>query len=433
MQSLSVEIIVLSVSVLLFFGLFVYKSNQNSDLRQELDEKNSLNESQELKIKALEDKNLALEQNFRELDMEYAVLYTRFEESTKANNEKIRLLDEAKESLKNQFENLANQIFESKSKNFESENQRQLQLLLKPFREQISEFSRRSQEQFLNEAKERYLLKDEILRLKELNERISEDAINLTNALKGENKTQGNWGEIVLEKILEESGLRAGHEYETQGSFKDDNGALLRPDVVIHLPDNKDIVVDSKVSLVAYERFMRMQDPSQKEAALKQHIASIDAHVKALSGKKYDSLDALRSLDFVLMFMPIEGAFLLALEHDGEFFHRAYTKNIIIVSPSTLLVTLRTIEHIWRREHQEENAKEIAKSAEDLYDKFVGFIEDIKNIGEQIQKTSIQYEKAMNKLSTGKGNLIKRVENMRKLGLNPKKKIDQNLIEKSEV
>jgi DNA recombination protein RmuC len=335
--------------------------------------------------------------------------------------------------MKNQFENLANQIFESKSKNFERENQRQLQLLLKPFREQISEFSRRSQEQFLNEAKERYLLKDEILRLKELNERISEDAINLTNALKGENKTQGNWGEIVLEKILEESGLRAGHEYETQGSFKDDNGALLRPDVVIHLPDNKDIVVDSKVSLVAYERFMRMQDPSQKEAALKQHIASIDAHVKALSGKKYDSLDALRSLDFVLMFMPIEGAFLLALEHDGEFFHRAYTKNIIIVSPSTLLVTLRTIEHIWRREHQEENAKEIAKSAEDLYDKFVGFIEDIKNIGEQIQKTSMQYEKAMNKLSTGKGNLIKRVENMRKLGLNPKKKIDQNLIEKSEV
>lgn len=425
MQSLPLDIIALVVIALIFFGLYLYQRNDSKRLVLEL------KEERQLRLRVSEHYD-ALHANHQELDRDYAILHTRFEEKDRANQEKIRLLDEAKSALTLQFENLANQIFESKSKSFESENQKQLALLLKPFREQISAFSKRSEDQFVHEAKERHLLKDEILRLKELNYRISQDAINLTNALKGDNKTQGNWGEVVLEKVLENSGLRAGYEYETQDSYKGDDGRLLRPDVVVHLPQSKDIVIDSKVSLVAYDAFMRCEDPDEKAQALKQHIASIESHVKGLSEKKYETLNSLRSLDFVLLFMPIEGAFLLALEHDESFFQKAYNKNIIIVSPSTLLVTLRTIEHIWRREHQEENAKEIAKSAEDLYDKFVGFVEDMQGIGMQISKTNDYYDKAMNKLSRGKGNLIRRTENMRELGLKPKKKLSTALLEESE-
>jgi len=426
MQSLPLDIIALILLVLSFFGLYLYQRNESMRLSSALEKEHQLH----LHVSEQYD---ALHANHQELDRDYAILHTRFEEKDRANQEKIRLLDEAKSTLKLQFENLANQIFESKSKSFESENQKQLALLLKPFREQISAFSKRSEQQFVDEAKERHLLKDEILRLKELNYRISQDAINLTNALKGENKTQGNWGEIVLEKVLENSGLRAGYEYETQGSYKSDDGRLLRPDVVVHLPQGKDIVIDSKVSLVAYDAFMCSEDPEEKAQALKEHIFSIESHVKGLSEKKYDTLESLRSLDFVLLFMPIEGAFLLALEHDESFFQKAYHKNIIIVSPSTLLVTLRTIEHIWRREYQEENAKEIAKSAEDLYDKFVGFVEDMQGIGTQISKTNDYYDKAMNKLSRGKGNLIRRTETMRELGLKPKKKLSTALLEEAEV
>ncbi len=226
-----------------------------------------------------------------------------------------------------------------------------------------------------------------------------------------------------MERILEESGLREGMEYETQGSFKGEEGNTLRPDVIIHLPQNKDIVIDSKVSLVAYERFMSTESPVEKESALKNHLASINAHIKGLSEKQYEKLEGVHTLDFILLFMPIEGAFLLALEQDGSFFSRAYEKNIMIVSPSTLLVTLRTIEHIWRTERQEQNAQEIARQAEALYDKFVAFVEDLTKIGDQIGKTQESYDKALNKLSTGKGNLLRRVELMKKLGLKPKKSL----------
>ncbi len=375
----------------------------------------------------------AAQSRYLELDRDYAILHTRFEEQTRASAEKIRLLDEAKKALSQQFENLANQIFERKSQSFQLEHQKQLELLLKPFREQISAFSRQSQEQFVHDAKERHLLKDEIVRLKELNLRISEDALNLTNALKGENKTQGNWGEVVLERILEESGLREGREYLTQGSYRDEAGRLLRPDVVVLLPQNKQIVIDSKVSLNAYERFMRSDDPQEKEQLLHQHILSIDAHIKGLGSKRYESLEGIHTLDFVLMFMPIEGAFLLALEHDGAFFRRAYENNIMIVSPSTLLVTLRTIEHIWRRERQEENAREIARHAEELYDKFVGFAQEMEKVGEQLGKTQESYERAMNRLARGKGNLVRRVETMRDLGLKPKKQLSQALLEQDDA
>ncbi|MEA3374068.1 MAG: DNA recombination protein RmuC [Campylobacterota bacterium] len=355
------------------------------------------------------------------LERDYAVLHTRFEEASRSANEKIKLLDEAKESLKSQFENLANQIFDKKSKSFDELQQKNLGLLLQPFREQITHFSKQTEERFVKESSDRAILQKEISLLKTLNERIGEDALNLTKALKGENKTQGNWGEIVLERILEQSGLREGSEYETQGSFKDSSGKTLRPDVIVHLPQEKDIIIDSKVSLVAYETFMNAEDPVEKERALKQHIASIQSHIKGLSEKRYEDLEGLKSLDFVLLFMPIEGAFLLALEQDGSFFKTAYEHNIMVVSPSTLLVTLRTIEHIWRTERQEQNAQEIVRQAENLLDKFAAFVEDMNKIGTHIERTQGAYDDAMNKLSSGKGNLVRRAENMQKLGLKPKK------------
>jgi len=382
----------------------------------------SINEDLEKYIELEKDYRL-LDEEKNGLDRDFAVLQTRHDDAQTSHEEKIALLNDAKESLKQQFNQLANEIFDSKSRSFEAHSQERLQLLLKPFREQISGFSKQTEERFIKENSERAILHKELSRLRELNEQITQDAKNLTNALKGENKTQGNWGEIVLERILEESGLREGMEYETQGSFKNGSGSTLRPDVIVHLPQEKDIVIDSKVSLVAYERFMSADAPEEKEQALKQHLDSIHTHIKDLSEKRYESLQGINTLDFILLFMPIEGAFLLALEQDGSFYSRAYEKNIMIVSPSTLLVTLRTIEHIWRTERQEQNAQEIARQAEALYDKFAAFVEDLTKIGEQIDKSQESYEKALNKLSSGKGNLLRRVEKMKDLGLKPKKKI----------
>ncbi|MDP3266532.1 MAG: DNA recombination protein RmuC [Sulfuricurvum sp.] len=386
--------------------------------------------TQEHALRIENDAKLEIKRNeCNALERDYAVLHTRHEESARGFEEKIRLLDEAKIQMKAQFEHLATQIFEQKAKTFDEAHTKGLDLLLKPFREQITNFSKQSEERFLHDAKERQSIKDEIIRLKSLNERLSEDAINLTNALKGENKTQGNWGEIVLERILEESGLREGHEYDIQSTLEGEEGKKYRPDVIVHLPQNKDIIIDSKVSLVAYEAFVRATDDESRAHALKQHLVSIHGHIKGLSQKRYEQLSGVKTLDFVLLFMPIEGAFLLALEQDNTFFKTAYEQNIVVVSPSTLLVTLRTIEHIWRSEYQERNAKEIAASAEALYEKLVAFVEDMEKIGDSIARTQKSYEGAMNKLSTGKGNLIRRAESMRKLGLKPKKALPESLID----
>jgi len=372
------------------------------------------------KEELIQNANILLQEK-NDLQLQYAVLNTRYEEEIKSSHEKLQTLKDAKEELSREFKVLANQIFEDKSKQFSSANKEQLELLLKPFREQITSFSLQTKEQFNTGQKDRHLLKDELSRLKQMNEQLSQDAINLTNALKGENKTQGNWGEIVLESILEQSGLRSGVEYELQATLKSEEGKSYRPDVIIHMPQDRDIIIDSKVSLVAYERFVNAEDPGQKAQALKEHILSISSHVKGLSDKKYEKLEGVNSLDFVLLFMPIEGAFLIALEQDGEFFKRAYENNILVVSPSTLLVTLRTIEHIWRTQRQEEHAKKIADEAEAMYDKLVLFVEEMQKVGSHIQKAQDSYDTSMNRLKTGKGNIIKRAQNMVKLGLKPKK------------
>lgn len=414
-------------------GWALMRSRQNLLYLQSQNEQLQNAVSQEYTARMeIQTKHEVLNRDYHALERDYAILHTRHEESSRSFEEKIRLLDEAKVQMKVQFEQLAAQIFEQKAKTFDEAHTKGLDLLLKPFREQIAQFATQSKEQFIHDAKERQSIKDEILRLKTLNERLSQDAINLTQALKGENKTQGNWGEIVLERILEESGLREGHEYEVQSTLSDEEGKKFRPDVIVHLPQNKDIIIDSKVSLVAYDAFVRAENDEARSQALKQHLLSIHAHIKGLSGKRYEQLSGVRTLDFVLLFMPIEGAFLLALEQDNTFFKTAYEQNIVVVSPSTLLVTLRTIEHIWRSEYQERNAKAIAESAEALYEKLVAFVEDMEKIGEQIGRTQKSYEGAMNKLSTGKGNLIRRVESMRKLGLKPKKTLPSSLTDIDE-
>ncbi|WP_455756879.1 DNA recombination protein RmuC [Sulfurimonas sp.] len=371
--------------------------------------------------KDLESRHVEINKELHELKLNYAILNTRYEEEIKSSNEKLAVLQDAKDELNKEFKLLANQIFEDKSKQFSHNQKEQLEVLLKPFREQITNFSAQSREQFNETAKDGYLLKDELLRLKEMNAQLSQDAINLTNALKGENKTQGNWGEIILERILEESGLREGVEYKIQSTLKSQEGKTYRPDVIIHMPKNRDVVVDSKVSLVAYERFINEDNPHAKEIALNEHLKSISAHVKELSAKDYDKLDGINTLDYVLLFMPIEGAFLLALSEDGEFFKRAYDNNILVVSPSTLLVTLRTIEHIWRTQRQQENALKIANEAEAMYEKLVGFVDEMKKVETHLQKAQDSFDTSMNKLKSGRGNVIKRAENIVALGIKPKK------------
>lgn len=364
-----------------------------------------------------------LQERCKNLELQYAVLQTKHEEQLNASAQKLELLQKAKEDLNREFKLLANKIFEDKAEQFSHTSQEQLSLMLKPFREQITAFSKEAKERSASHLKETYLLKDELSRLKEMNSQLSQDAINLTKALKGENKTQGNWGEIVLENILEQSGLRKGVEYELQVNLKSTEGKTYFPDVIIHMPEERDIIVDSKVSLVAYERFINAEDESVKKLSLKEHINSIKSHVKELSEKKYEKLEGINTLDFVLLFMPIEGAFLLALEQDGEFFKSAYEQNILVVSPSTLLVTLRTIEHIWRTQRQEEHALKIANEAEAMYDKLVGFVEELKKVGTHLQKAQESYDTSMNRLSSGRGNVIKRAQNIVKLGLKPKKKL----------
>nr|WP_275715161.1 DNA recombination protein RmuC [Sulfurimonas sp. SAG-AH-194-L11] len=378
---------------------------------------------QKSKLELVEYETQEAYERINNLELQYAVLQTRYEEEIKASSQKLKLLQGAKDELSNEFKTLASKIFDDKSKQFSRSSKEQLELMLKPFREQITNFSAQTKEQFLSHSKETYLLKDELLRLKQMNDQLSQDAINLTKALKGENKTQGNWGEIVLENILEQSGLRLGVEYELQATLKSQEGKSYRPDVIIHMPEKRDIIIDSKVSLVAYERFMSSDIESEKIQALKEHILSIKAHIKGLSDKKYEKLEGVNSLDFVLLFMPIEGAFLLALQEDGEFFKNAYNQNILVVSPSTLLVTLRTIEHIWRTQHQEEHAKRIAAEAEAMYDKLVGFVDEMKKVGLHLEKAQSSYDISMNRLKTGRGNVIKRAENIVKLGLKPKKSL----------
>ena len=355
--------------------------------------------------------------------------YTSLEE--KLNTQKAEL-ESLQEKFKNEFKVLAQEILNKNSKSFAEHNKKEIDVILAPFKEKLQSFEKKVEDNYEKGQKERITLKAEVKNLIDMNEKLSKDAVNLTKALKGDVKTQGNWGEVILERILEKSGLVKDREYYVQNSLTSEDGKTYRPDVIVHLPDEKRVIIDSKVSLVAYEKFSSAEDNEERNAHLKQHIVSIKAHVKGLSDKKYQNLYGIDGLDFVLLFIPIEGAFSAALQADNGLFQEAFDKNVVLVSTSTLLATLKTIASIWKQEHQNQNALEIARQGGDLYDKFVGFSDDLVTLGKQMNTAKGTYEGAMNKLVEGKGNLVSRAEKMRKLGLKTSKQINKKLADRSD-
>lgn len=334
---------------------------------------------------------------------------------------------EAKAVLSDQFKNLANEILEEKSRRFAEQNQQNLDTLLKPLQEKLTDFRKQVDETYQSEARERFALKQEVEKLAGLNLRMTDETRALTNALKGESKTQGDWGELVLETILENSGLRKGEEYVVQDTQTISDGSRLQPDVVIRLPESKHLVIDSKVSITAYTRYTQSDDESVKISELNSHVLSIKQHIQGLSAKNYQDLYGVGSIDFVLMFIPIEPAFLAAMRHAPEIYQDALKKNIVIVCPSTLLATVRTVAHLWRQEQQNRNAQEIARQCASLYDKFVGFVEDLEKVGQRLEQAQVSYSDAVGKLKTGRGNLIRTAENVKKLGVKPNKSLPSKL------
>lgn len=357
----------------------------------------------------------------------------RFEQEQIASQDKLQLLETAEKRLQEQFENLANKIFEQKQEKFNQTSQAGLASILTPLKEQIEGFKKQVTDQYIKEGQERASLKTEIMGLKELNQQITHEAAALTKALKGDNKVQGNWGEVVLERVLKESGLREGHEFDTQVPLKNEHGKNYQPDVVVHLPNDKDVVIDAKVSLSAYERYFNEHDDELARAVhLKEHINSLRNHIKELGKKDYQDLQGIRSLDYILMFIPIESAFLLGADQAPELMKLAFDNNIMLVSPTNLLMALRTINNIWQYEYQNQNAKKIADNAAKLYDKFHGFMLDMDKVGKAIESSQKSYDGAMNKLSTGKGNLVRQVEQFRKLGVQSNKKLAENLLDDAQ-
>ncbi len=369
--------------------------------------------------------NAGLEADLREQDARH------FEEQ-KAADEKIKLLENAEERLRIQFESLANRLFEQKTRTVDEQNKMSLEMLLSPLKEQLEGFKKQVNDNFTQESRERHTLVHQINSLKQLNEQMAQEAINLTQALKGDNKAQGNWGEVVLARVLSDSGLREGHEYQTQVSLENEEGKRYQPDVVVHLPQQKDVVVDAKMSLVAYERFFNADTIAERELAMSEHVASMRAHMRGLSRKDYHQLHGIRSLDYVLMFIPVEPAFQAAIEADPALIRDAMDLNIMLVSPTTLLVALRTINNLWRNERQNQNAKEIAERASKLYDKLRLFVNDMEAMGQSLEKANQSYQGAMNKLATGRGNVIRQAESFKQLGVEVKRDISTPLVEKSQ-
>ncbi|CAL2086412.1 DNA recombination protein RmuC [Tenacibaculum sp. 190524A05c] len=359
------------------------------------------------------------------------------EQDVKLKNLNAKLEDNKKEieglqeKFTKEFENLANKILDEKSNKFTAQNKENIKNILDPLEKKIKDFEEKVDKTHKESIDYHSALRQQILGLKELNAQMSKETLNLTKALKGDSKTQGNWGELVLERVLEKSGLEKDREYFVQQSFTNDEGKRILPDVVIHLPDNKKMIVDSKVSLTAYEQLVNSEDDSEKERLLKEHTNSLKRHVDQLSEKKYEDIYKIESPDFVLLFVPIEPAFAVALNEDNSLYNKAFEKNIVIVTPTTLLATLRTIDTMWNNEKQQRNAIEIARQAGALYDKFEGLLKDLINIGKKIDATKNDYSLAMNKLVEGRGNLITSVEKLKKMGAKAKKALPESIIERA--
>jgi DNA recombination protein RmuC len=379
----------------------------------------------------LEEKKRDLEKAREEVNQANQRIATS-NEKFKSQEEKLTTLKDELENINKkyttEFENIANKILEEKTQKFTDQNKTNLDTILTPLRERITEFSEKVEKAYKEENTERITLKAEIKQLVELNKQVSEEANNLAKALKGDSQAQGSWGEYILESVLEKSGLVKDREYFIQESFSTGTNSRVRPDVIVKLPENKNIIIDSKVSLVAYERFVSEQDEATKASHLKEHIQSIKNHIKGLSEKNYQDLHKVGSLDFVLLFVPIESAFALGIQNESKLFTDAFEKNIMLVSPSTLLLALRTIANIWRTEYQNKNAVEIGRLAGAMYDKLVGFTSDLEDIKKSIDKSSENYEKAINKLSQGKGNVMNTAQKIKHLGAKTSKNLPEDFL-----
>jgi DNA recombination protein RmuC len=402
----------ITFSAALFFGLSYRKSLSQAD--------------------SFEIKSSELQAEVQSLSNQLTKVSSELDSEKRISQEKLEQFNESKKQLTDQFRNLAQDILEEKSQRFATQNQQNLDLILKPLQEKISDFRKRVDDVYSEEVKERASLQAEIHNLTALNLQMSQDANALTKALRGDSKTQGNWGELVLETILENCGLRKGHEFDVQDTQRTEEGNVVYPDVVIHLPESKHVVIDSKVSIAAYTRFVQTDDPDLQKLELTAHVSSIRAHMNGLSAKNYQSLYGLGSIDFVLMFIPIEPAFLAAIGHQSNLFQDALAKNIVLVCPSTLHATVRTIAHVWRQEHQNRNALEIARLCGAMYDKFVGFVDDLDGVGKSISQTQKNYDEAYKKLTTGNGNLVRSAQRVKELGVKPNKSLPNTLIEKLE-
>ena len=356
---------------------------------------------------------------------------TDFENLWERNKEQKEEVNQLQEKFTKEFENLANKILEEKTNKFTEQNKENLKNILTPLQDKIHLFEKKVEDTHKESIDYHAALRQQILGLREMNEQMSKETLNLTKALKGDSKMQGNWGELILERVLEKSGLEKGREYEVQQSFVTEEGSRVQPDVVINLPDGKKMIVDSKVSLTAYERFINEEDEDTKASFLKEHVNSIRRHVEQLSSKNYHDLYQIESPDFVLLFIPMEPAFALALNEDSGLYNKAFEKNIVIVTPSTLLATLRTIDSMWANQKQQENAYEIARQAGALYDKFEGFVSDLVKIGKKMDEAKSEYGNAMNKLVEGKGNLITSVEKLKKMGAKAKKALPENILNRA--
>ena len=370
----------------------------------------------------------ALQRETRQLNAALSRSETQTEEQQKATEEKLRLLSTAREELSLSFQNIADKIFDEKSRRFNQDSAVSLDGLLKPFADRIKEFETKVNEVYSSESRERFSLEREVRKLAELNVQISQDAVNLTNALKGQTRIQGELGQIILEKTLETSGLVKDREYVIQKSFTNEEGKRRQPDVIVYLPENRQLIIDSKVNLPTYQEYCRLTDGPERALVLKRHITAFRKHIADLEDRRYQDLYKLNSLDFVLMFVPYEGAFSLAMQGDDTLFNYAFERNVVIVTPFTLSATIRTIANVWKQEYQNQNALKIAKQAGRLYDKFVAFISDLTDIGRKLNAAQESYDHARNKLVSGRGNIVNRIEGLTLLGARAKKKLPQDLV-----
>ncbi len=404
---------------------------EHSSLTAQIDQKNETQIELRERLSKTEESFTALNKEKENLSVQLAQMRTIHEKAEEKYEQSQAELEKLNEKFTKEFENLANKILDEKSTKFTTQNKTNIEQILNPLQEKIKSFEKRVEDTHKDTIDRQSSLRQQIIGLKELNEQMSRETSNLTKALKGDSKMRGNWGELVLERVLEKSGLEKGSEYELQQSVRTDNGKTYFPDVVVHLPGGNKMVIDSKVSLNAYERWVNEEDTASQERHLKDHLAALRKHITDLSSKNYQDLYSIESPDFVLLFVPIEPAFAAAINADSTIYTDAFERNIVIVTPTTLLATLRTIDTMWQNEKQQKNALDIAKAAGALYDKFVGLTDDLIKVGQQMDTVQKTYKSSMNKLSEGSGNLIGRVERLKKLGAKASKAVNEKLVRRA--